>query len=556
MNTFTIAMYLRLSKDDDDHYNHYDHYDFEKSCIGKQSNSIQNQRTLIQDYILRQSDRKDCVIKEYCDDGYSGTNFDRPGITDLLKAVMEKRIDCIIVKDFSRFGRNYIEVGNYIETVFPFIGVQFVSINDNFNSSNPSDNSFRNTCGIEVAAKNLIYDYYSKDLSQKVKSTLQRKKQMGMYLGGYAPYGYQRAPIDKGKLVIDEVAAFQVKEIFRLTTEGYSRADIARILNDNKILTPAEHIMKYYKKNELWHPKNDKWYWTNDIIIRILQNEVYLGKTITGKYKRDVGSKKSILVSKDEWEIKEKTHEAIISEQLFEVVQKTFRGKSIKKCNSECNKNKSLIGKVKCGYCKYPMDWIKGKKPYYKCISRRFIKNAKCSTEHAFEYDLESILSIAIELLRNLLSDCNVPKISLLQKENNATINVELLLKGKNNTLKRLKLQEIKNYEKYKKDILSREEYRSEQEKILILKTTISNEIELMEEKIKMQVLLLEKTKREDKYTSDQDDNEKCINNKINCINTEMDKKLITSIIKTIYFYDNKHIEVICNFKDEYELVL
>ena len=210
-----IAGYMRISDDDED--------------LGegkKESNSIENQRKLIESYVERHEELSLYPLKEFADDGVSGVNFNRPGVQRLLKEIKENRVQCVVVKDLSRFGRNYIEAGDYIEQIFPFLGVRFISIADNFDS-------FKNPAGIEIGFKNLIHDLYSRDLSKKIKSTKALMQRQGVYSGGGVPFGYIRDD-GNGKtadFIPDPEAAQVVRQIFTLAADGNTTTKIADILN-------------------------------------------------------------------------------------------------------------------------------------------------------------------------------------------------------------------------------------------------------------------------------------------------------------------------------------
>lgn len=208
-DNYNIGIYLRVSKED------------EESEI--ESNSIKNQRELISHFVKERDEFNACKLVEFLDDGYSGRNFERPEIQKLLRGVKKKEIQCIIVKDFSRFGRNYIEIGDYLEQIFPFLGVRFISINDNYDSEK-ADGMQK---GLDLAIRNLIYDLYSKDLSKKILSSLEIKKVKGDFLGTSAPYGYKKDKNKKNRLVIDKEAAKIVTKIFELSIEGKKRKEIA-----------------------------------------------------------------------------------------------------------------------------------------------------------------------------------------------------------------------------------------------------------------------------------------------------------------------------------------
>jgi DNA invertase Pin-like site-specific DNA recombinase len=212
-----IGKYIRLSQED---------RDLMKKESKTESESISHQKALIQSYIDADKELQDAEQSEFFDDGYSGTNFDRPSFERLMERIKKGEINCVIVKDFSRFGRNYIELGDYLERIFPFLGVRFISINDHYDSRDYKGT----TGGLDVVMKNIVYDYYSKDLSVKVKTAKYQKMKQGQYLGGHVPYGLMKDPQDKHKLIIDEEAAAVVREIFDMAIAGMRLIDMARTL--------------------------------------------------------------------------------------------------------------------------------------------------------------------------------------------------------------------------------------------------------------------------------------------------------------------------------------
>ena len=213
MERYQIAIYIRLSKEDDK--------------FKEESNSITMQRILLQRYVAENF--SDYDLLEFCDDGYTGTNFERPGMQEMLELVRDSKINCIVVKDFSRFARDYIELGSYLEQIFPFMGVRFISVNDNYDSKNYQGS----IADIDVNFKNLLYDLYSKDLSQKVRSSLAVRKEKGQYVSGNCPLGYEKAPEDRHALLIAEDEAEVVRRIFSLTVEGYTSRRNSKIIQRN-----------------------------------------------------------------------------------------------------------------------------------------------------------------------------------------------------------------------------------------------------------------------------------------------------------------------------------
>ena len=219
-----IAMYLRLSQEDVDKRN---------NVLKDESNSIRSQRLLIQRYIQEHSELSGCPVMEFVDDGYTGTNFDRPQFQKMISLIRSGEIQCVVVKDLSRFGRNYLEVGDFLEHIFPFLGVRFIAINDHYDSAD----YIGTTGGVDVAFRNLVYQQYSQDLSQKVKAAMHMKMARGQYVT-HCPYGYKKAPGEKHKMIIDPVTAPVVREIFLAAIAGKKSTEIASALNEKHIPTP------------------------------------------------------------------------------------------------------------------------------------------------------------------------------------------------------------------------------------------------------------------------------------------------------------------------------
>lgn len=213
---------------------------------------------------------------EFFDDGYSGTNFKRPSFERLLEKIKKGEINCVIVKDFSRFGRDYIELGDYLERIFPFLGVRFISINDHYDSID-----YKGTTGeLDVVMKNIVYDYYSKDLSMKVKTAKYQKMKQRKYLGGHVPYGLMK---DKHKLIIDPEAAAVVREIFDMAIAKMRLIDMARTLNERGVETPGQYYRRKHPGTKKFINSSDKACWTHANLRTILKQEMYYGAIVGHK---------------------------------------------------------------------------------------------------------------------------------------------------------------------------------------------------------------------------------------------------------------------------------
>ena len=352
MQGFNAAGYIRLSKED---------------RIKDESNSVTNQKLIITSYIKKNEDLE--LFDFYIDDGYSGTTFDRPEYKRMIKDIAEGKVNTIIVKDLSRFGRNHIESDNYIENILPGYNVRFISIIDDVDSfKNP-----KSVCSIEIPLKNLMNDQYARDISEKVRSTLKIKQLNGEFIGVTAPYGYLKNPKDKHKFIIDKEASYFVKKIFNMILLGKSRKEIAEHLNNKNVLTPS--LYKLSKENinneDLILSKK----WNAEIVNRILRNETYTGTLIQNiKTKPNYRTDKLIDVNKDEWIITENHHEPIISKNRFDEVQQILNRKT------KVNKNDDIdlfSGYLKCSHCGRGLVIKKSKNQiYYYCSS--YIKDKSC----------------------------------------------------------------------------------------------------------------------------------------------------------------------------------
>lgn len=352
---WNVAAYLRLSKEDNENM---------------ESNSIFNQRELIDQYINDKNDLQ--LVDYYIDDGYSGTNFNRPGFRRLLQDMKNKKINCIIVKDLSRFARSHIEADMYFENIFPALNIRFISVIENIDS-------FKNPDSMDnliVPFKNLLNDAYAKDISKKVKSALLTKRLNGEFIGTTATYGYLKDPRDKHKLIIDKEVSKNVIKIFNDIIEGKAASEIANELNKNKVLTPYVYKMK---NDNIEIDKK----WNAKMINVILQNRVYTGALIQGKKKvENYRSHKLINTNRDEWIITENHHKPIISKEKFDEVQEILN----KNKSARNNKEKNLFYSfLKCANCRSSFTLRKVKNyEYYHCTS--YVRNDSC-TSHSIRKD-------------------------------------------------------------------------------------------------------------------------------------------------------------------------
>ena len=360
LEQYDTALYLRLSKEDGD----------VASGSKNESNSIANQKSLIMDYLQSRPEFRVVSIRE--DDGFSGTDFNRPAFQAMMEDVKKGVINCIIVKDLSRLGRNYIEVGRYLEKLFPMLGIRFIAVNDNYDSLE-ADTAH----DIVVPFKNLINDSYCRDLSVKIRSHLAIKRKNGEFIGAFACYGYLKDENNRNQLVVDTYAGQVVKDIFRMKINGMSQYRIADALNEQGILSPMEYKKYLGSHFESSFKVNPKAVWTAKAVTRILTNEVYTGVLVQGK-QTTPNHKVKVRQEVDEtdWIRVENAHESLIDRVLFDIVQ-NLMGRDTRTSPNETQVF-PLSGLVYCGDCGHPM---------VRKISR-YTKKEKADTAQTYGYFL------------------------------------------------------------------------------------------------------------------------------------------------------------------------
>lgn len=368
MNKITVAKYIRLSLED----GKYD------------SLSIANQRLLIDRHIdtLEFPSSTEIEVVEFMDNGYSGVNFERPAVQKLLDLVRESKIDCIIVKDFSRFGRNSIETGYFIEMVFPIFRTRFISISDGFDS----DDFKEDTGGMQVAFKFLMHEYYSHDMSKKSKTAKYAKFKRGEYQSKICPYGYRKGA--DGRMEIDDEAAAVVKLIFEQALTMRSSRDVVKFLYERKVPTPGEY--RKAQGNNFYDVSRSGGIWQGSQIIRILEDERYTGTYVIGKRAvTEIGGRKSRLKPESEWVKIPDHHPAIVSKELYEQVKILMkRGK----CPKTKRPDFPLKSKVICGCCLHTMQRVRKNKKAFICRFTLADQSAECHRHEVGEWELENLL--------------------------------------------------------------------------------------------------------------------------------------------------------------------
>lgn len=390
---YRAAIYVRLSKEDGD----LD--DVRKA----ESNSISNQKSLILNYLKDKEDIEIVSIRE--DDGYSGATFDRPAFKLMMQDVKDGIIDCIVVKDLSRFAREYIDAGRYIERMFPAMGIRFIAINDAYDSADTQAQGNE----IIIPFKNLINDAYCRDISIKIRSHLETKRQNGEFVGNYCVYGYKKSEIDHNVIVPDEYAGHVVQDIFCWIKNGMSLDAISDKLNVLGILSPMAYKLSNGENYKTAFQKKDELLWTPVAVRRIATNIIYTGTLVQGKITTPNHKVKTkILKPQEKWAVSHNNHEALVSLRTFQIVQRLL---SVDMRMAPGKDSIYLLsGIAVCADCGALMtrkvSTVNGKKyVYYMCSNNK--KNKKCSSHRIKEADLESRVFDTLRDMTAILLDAD-----------------------------------------------------------------------------------------------------------------------------------------------------
>ena len=544
--TYIAGIYTRLSQE-------------RKEAYRGKSNSLEMQEELC----IKEATEKDIkVFRIYKDYEYSGTNFKRPAFLEMMEDIRIGRINCIIVKDMSRFGREYLEIANYIEKVFPFLGVRFISVNDNLDTKNgiKSDKSY------EIAIKNIFNDLYAKDISKKVKASKEVKMKQGAFIGAMAPYGYKVEKIEgKRVLVVDKKVSEVVRLIFRLAGQGKSNIQIVRELT-NIYTTPAE----YKRTGELYKNKHDTKQWDPSYLSKILSDEVYIGNLTQRVYSNRYDlSRKSKFRDKEEWIRVEDTHEALVEKDLFErvrILKEKNKGslpyRSLKNTIKDGKENIGLKiqrdrkregkydGLIICGICgrdlqkQYGSRRLKSNDEVCYCYYCKGGDKLKLEKSHIRIYETD-IDKIFVDTLKRLFSSFYQENKGLylknyLEKVSNEKIKqVSLKIDTDRKKIDALRVKLQKEYESYVKgDILLRK-FKAESNKINRQIKTIKNELKVVDDK-----------KRSIKRRKDE--LKKFIEALFYCLedykSIEVDKELVDTLINRIEISKYKQVTIYFKF--------
>lgn len=532
--TFKVAIYLRLSKEDDD-----------LSCSSgakSESNSISNQRKLIYDFMKLHPELE--LYDEYKDDGKSGSNFDRAEFQRMMKDIEAGKVNCVVVKDQSRFGRDYIDVGKYKEKIFPKLGVRFITINEGYDSLSATSSD-----DLAFTINSFVYDFYIRDISTKIRTNLTAKKQNGEYAGAFVVYGYVKDSNDKSKLVVDQFAADVVRDIFRWKIEGLSPQNIAVRLNELGIPSPAEYKKLSGSNYKTSFQTSSKAVWSHVSVRRILKNEIYLGVMIQGKRTTPNYKTKTVVTkAESEWLRVEGTHEAIISVRDFELVQELLKD------DTHCRAGDVTVpvyaGRIYCGDCgatavRKTVSYAGKRYVYYVCNANKHDKTV-CSRHSIREDILGQVIYQTLRHQIDLLLDVDK---ALRQFENlswekhklkqlDASIEIQEEVVRKNNTLR------LGIYEDLRAGLLDRSEYESLKKE---LAERIAEATAAIEKLNKEKREILDGVSKQQSWIEQFRQYENV---------TELTRPMVIHLIERINIFEDSNIEIVFRHRNQIEEIL
>lgn len=521
-----VAIYIRLSMADDD-----------TRRSKEESDSVQHQRLLIHEFLNRHQELKDAPRTEFVDDGFTGTNTDRPAFQNTMKKLRSGELNVLVTKDFSRAMRDYTEMGNYLECVFPFLGVRYISINDGYDS-----NDYKGvTSGMDVVIRNIVYASYSKDLSVKTTTAKLQMMKQGKYVGSIAPYGYRFHPTIRNKLAIDPESASVVRRIFDLALAGKKTRQIAEILNIDGILTPGSYFRLKHPDQNRFQKRKESNGWNYHTVLGILHQYEYTGATVGHKRsKAAVNVKKSLPNNKEDWIVVENMHEAIVTHEEFQKVQEILKfGKT--RGNYKLQEY-PLKGVVRCAECHRIMTRRTGGKGavYYLCDKSASDPGASCPREkHFMETDIERIVLHAIQQMLALYQQKENQK-SALQFTRAGRINAGIAeLTRLQQLQERYRQEKLNLYESYIAGDCIKERY-------LKKKAEIDKTVQDLEEDAKKQEMALATLEKEAHAPE----------NPLRELSSQyqdalsLTKEMVQAFVQDVYIYQDSQVEIVWKFKD------
>ena len=528
-STWLCAVYVRLSREDGDKV---------------ESESIVSQKNILSDFLSRDPDIQ--VVDTFVDDGYSGTNFDRPAFQRMMGMVKEKKINCIIVKDLSRLGRNYIEVGNYVERIFPLLDIRFIAVNDNIDSfRDPSS-----ITNIGVPFRNVVNDAYCGDISKKIRSVLDMKRKRGDYIGSFACYGYQKDPQNHNRLIIDEEAAAVVRKIFSWRLQGLGMITICKKLNDLGIPNPTAYRKAHSLNYNHYQIDSENTTWCDSTVRRILKNQMYIGNLVQGKGKiKSYKVQKFVNVPEEDWIIVEGTHDPIVSREVFEMIQDLFaRDTRV----SPYNDNLYLFsGFIRCADCKRAMNRKTIRQPYgeytyFVCSTYKKASPNRCTKHTIRTEELENAVLAAIQKQVSLMVETEKILENLNQNKikNKMTDQLKHLIDEKQQEIEKYRKLRQSLYVDWKTGEITQEDYYA-------LKADFDENISSLKSSV-------------EKLTGELSDTEKEIFTDSSFLKsfkkyrniTKLTRTVLLELVDHILVYEGKKIEIKFKYQDEFDRML
>ena len=430
--------------------------------------SLANQEKLVKDFIADQQDMR--LYRLYIDNGATGTVFERPAFDEMLQDMKDGKINCIVVKDLSRLGRNYLEAGNYLEQIFPFFRVRFISITDGYDSNSPdvTDES------LIIPLKNIINEGYAKDISQKITTSFEARKKQGQFMGKYPVYGYLKDPENKNHLIVNPQTSGIVKRIFQMRDSGMALGAIASQLNEEGIPSPARYLwLKGLSKEE----RHKDSYWDRTNVKRLLTNKMYLGMLVYGKERTSFAKGiKRQRVPESEWKYVPNAHEAIIDQELFDSVQRKLEGAkqnflNMTGINEDYQPENLFRGRIHCSDCGRAMKMTKfvttrkdgstDRYAVYECCRRKQLYDLSCPQRSIRKSIIDKTVEEAIRFhIRTFLdTEQVIAKLNRSPKGRAAASNIQNHIREKQRRISKIERLSTGIYEDYREGILNEEEY-------------------------------------------------------------------------------------------------
>lgn len=452
-NIYQTAGYIRLSIEDSGKTDGY---------------SLENQEKLVRDYIADQQDMR--LYRLYIDNGTTGTVFQRPAFDEMMQDMKDGKINCIVVKDLSRLGRNYLEAGNYLEQIFPFFRMRFISITDGYDSNSPDVTNE----SLIIPLKNIINEGYAKDISLKITTSFESRKKQGQFMGRYPVYGYLKDPQNKNHLIVNPETCGIVKRIFQMRDSGMALGAIARQLNEEGIPSPARYLwIKGLSKEE----RHQDSYWDNINVKRLLTNKMYLGMLVYGKERTSFAKGiKRQRVPESEWKYVPNAHEAIIDQKLFDSVQRKLEGAKqdffkMTGINEDYQPENLFRGRIHCSDCGRAMKMTKfvttrkdgsiDRYALYECCRRKQLYDLSCPQRSIRKAAVDKTVEEAIRFhIRTFLdTEQVIAKLNRSPKGRAAASDIQNHIREKQRRISKIERLSTGIYEDYREGILNEEEY-------------------------------------------------------------------------------------------------